>query len=114
MVNYNGKFVILGVQYDFLMYVRTKKNKSGKVSVQIIDKSTGKYKVVKTIGSSQNEKEIAELFKEGQKWILDYKKQFILDISNEKQTYLEFIQGIKQIKVIGTKLLPGKFLGLLI
>lgn len=36
MVNYNGKFVILGVQYDFLMYVRTKKNKSGNVSVQVI------------------------------------------------------------------------------
>jgi len=90
------------------MYVRTKKNKSGKVSVQIIDKSTGKYKVVKTIGSLQNEKEIAELFKEGQKWILDHKKQFILDFTNEKQTYLEFIQGIKQIKVIGTELLLGK------
>ena len=90
------------------MFVRSKKNKSGKVSVQVIDKSTGKYKVVKTIGSSQNEIEIAELFKQGQRWILDCKKQFILDFSNEKQTYLEFIQGIKQIKVIGTELLLGK------
>jgi len=34
------------------MFVRKKKNKSGSVSVQIITKSVGKYKVVKSLGSS--------------------------------------------------------------
>jgi len=34
------------------MFIRKKKNKSGTVSIQIIDKSYWKYKVVKTIGSS--------------------------------------------------------------
>jgi hypothetical protein len=33
------------------MFVREKKNKSGTVSVQIIDKSTGSYHVAKTVGS---------------------------------------------------------------
>jgi len=41
------------------MFVRKKQNKSGVISVQIIDKSSGKYKVVKTIGSSSDEKQVS-------------------------------------------------------
>ena len=33
------------------MFVRKKNNKSGTVSIQIIDKSSGKYKIVKTVGT---------------------------------------------------------------
>ncbi len=38
------------------MFLRKKKNKSGSTSVQIISKERGKYKVVKTIGNSDNER----------------------------------------------------------
>jgi hypothetical protein len=38
-----------------------KENNSGSTSVQIISKGRGKYKVVKTIGSSDNEQEIQKL-----------------------------------------------------
>ena len=41
------------------MFVREKKNKSGTVSVQIIDKSSGSYRVAKTVGSSSDPEEIA-------------------------------------------------------
>lgn len=37
------------------MFIRKKKNPSGVISVQIIDKSKGKYKVVHTIGSSKDD-----------------------------------------------------------
>src|ERR1035437_541309 len=37
------------------MFIREKKNKSGSSSVQIISKSAGRYKVVKTIGSSSSQ-----------------------------------------------------------
>ena len=43
------------------MFLRKKKNKSGSISVQIISKSRGKYKVVKTIGCGRTEKEIQKL-----------------------------------------------------
>ena len=36
------------------MFVRKKPNKSGSISIQIIDKSHGSYKVVKTVGSSSD------------------------------------------------------------
>ena len=36
------------------MFIRKKKNKSGSISVQIISKSSKKYKVIKSFGSSSN------------------------------------------------------------
>jgi len=90
------------------MFVRKKKNKSGIISIQIIDKSSGKYKLLKTIGSSSNSLEIERLFKKGQQWIKEYQGQFELDFQDEKQLLSRFISGIKQITVIGTDLLLGK------
>lgn len=43
------------------MFLRKKKNKSGSISIQIISKQRGKYKVVKTIGNSDNEQQIQKL-----------------------------------------------------
>ncbi|NJM80231.1 MAG: hypothetical protein HC854_12560 [Flavobacterium sp.] len=48
------------------MFVRQKKNKSGVVSVQVIDKSSGKYKLLKTIGSSNDSSEIEKFVVEAQ------------------------------------------------
>ena len=55
------------MNYFCSMYVRKKKNPSGVVSIQIIDKS--KYKVLKTVGSSSDIQEIERLFLQGKKWI---------------------------------------------
>jgi transposase len=51
------------------MYVRSKKNRSGSTSVVTVDKSTGKYRYLKTIGVSSDEKELAGLYRQGKKWI---------------------------------------------
>ncbi len=47
------------------MFVRKKKNKSGSTSVQIIDKTGGSYRVIKTLGSSRDIDEIDRLFQLG-------------------------------------------------
>lgn len=57
------------------MFVRKKANKSGVISVQVIDKSSGRYKVIKTIGSSADPKVINDLFNEGKEWIIEQKGQ---------------------------------------
>ncbi len=55
--------LFLGVPMLILgMFIRKKHNKSGSICVQIISKSTGKYQVVKTIGSSKSEQEIEKLY----------------------------------------------------
>ncbi|MCK5170954.1 MAG: IS1634 family transposase [Bacteroidales bacterium] len=48
------------------MFVRKKKNKSGSVSIQIIQKHQGTYNVIKTLSSSKDKKEIDRLYKNAQ------------------------------------------------
>lgn len=55
------------------MFVRRKQNKSGVVSIQVIDKSSGRFRVVKPIGSSANKKTIDQLFYEGELWVTKQK-----------------------------------------
>ena len=88
------------------MFVRRKKNKSGVISIQVIDKSSGKYKVLKTIGSSSNESEINALYLKGKKWITQYNGQQELDFN--KPTEEEIFNSIKEIQVVGPKLIIGK------
>jgi len=42
------------------MFIRKKRNRSGSISVQVIDKSNG-YRVVKTVGSSKDPEQIDRL-----------------------------------------------------
>jgi len=89
------------------MFVRKKKNKSGVVSIQVIDKSSGKYKVVKTIGSSDDSRKIEELYHEGKQWIKQHSLQLEFDF-NSHPTIEEIIQSIQGIKANGAELILGK------
>ena len=90
------------------MFVRKKKNPSGITSIQVIDKSSGRYKLVKTIGSSSDNTEIEKYFREGYNWIRNKIGQYELDFSNEIQRTRELLDGIEQIIVSGTEFLLGK------
>jgi transposase len=89
------------------MFIRKKTNKSGVISVQIIDKSTGKYKMLKTIGSSSDIPVIEQLVQEGKHWIKTYTGQSEIDFTNEKEVAEEFLNNIEQISIHGTSLLLG-------
>lgn len=60
------------------MFVRKKKNSSGSTSIQIIQKQKGKYKVVKTLGSSFDEKEIEKIYWQAQEAIPNLFNQLTL------------------------------------
>lgn len=89
------------------MFVRKKKNKSGVISVQVIDKSTGKYKMLKTIGSSLDPVIIEHMVEQGKLWIKDYTGQKELDFSNEKQLTENVLDNIEKITIQGINLLLG-------
>lgn len=92
------------------MYIRQKKNKSGVISVQVIDKSSGKYEVIKTIGSSQAPEAIKELVKEGKIYIAKQLGQINInfEILQEQALFDLFFNGIKALRLIGPELLLGK------
>lgn len=67
------------------MFVRKKPNKSKVVSIQIIDKSSGRYQLVKTVGSSADPTIIDSLFMQAKQMIPALKGQGVLnfEIANE-------------------------------
>ena len=90
-----------------LMYVRKKKNKSGKVSVQVIDKSSGRYKVVKTIGCSASASEISRLVNQGKQWIIDYQGHQLIDFEHTLGSAQQFLSRISLIEPCGADIILG-------
>lgn len=78
------------------MFVREKKNKSGTVSVQIIDKSSGSYRVARTVGSSSDAEEIAYLRKKAYTIIPTLIGQTSIDFWSESTK--EFVGTLRRVK----------------
>src|SRR3990172_4151890 len=92
------------------MFIRKKHNKSGSISVQLISKSSGKYKVVKTIGSSKSEQEIEKLYFLGKQELERISIQPKLFVS-ENDTIIEQVFDALQnasIKTVGPEIIFGK------
>ncbi|GHT45380.1 hypothetical protein FACS189440_01280 [Bacteroidia bacterium] len=54
------------------MFVRKKKNRSGTTSVVVVDKSGKHFRELKTMGVSDKESEIENLYQRGKKWLSAY------------------------------------------
>lgn len=91
------------------LFVRKKRNKSGTVSVQIIDKSTGSYQVFKTVGSSSDPEEIERLYHLGIELIPKLIGQKSIDFANHAdRTFVTTIKNnIQSHRLIGPYLLLG-------
>lgn len=92
------------------MFIRQKKNNTGTISVQIIDKSSGKYKVVKTIGSSSDKALISGYVSEGKDYVQKLTKQNQLDftLGDDIHFYNVVYQNIQSIQLLGPELVLGK------
>lgn len=90
------------------MFVRKKHNKSGIISIQVIDKSQGKYKLLKTIGSSSDAEEIDRLVAQGKRYIQSYTGLQELDFSDHKQVFEAVLSSISSLKLVGIQQVLGK------
>ena len=92
------------------MFIRKLKNRSGSISVQIISKTTGKYKVIKTIGCCHNKQEIEKLTYLAKQEIERLSNQPKLFIS-EKDTIVEQVftnLSNANIRTVGPDIIFGK------
>jgi transposase len=93
------------------MFVRKKPNKSGSVSVQVIDKSDG-YRVVKTIGSACDPDEVNRLVEVGKSFIARQSRQYSLFPRDEHDNavVLDFVQSLSNasIRTMGPELIFGR------
>ncbi len=92
------------------MYVRKKKNKSGKVSVQVIDTSGTVDRLVKTIGHAQDSNEVISLIQKAHQFIAEYthQKEFVFNALSKDQFITTLKTGLKKVQVIGPELILGK------
>lgn len=92
------------------MFVRKKKNKSGSISVQIVSKSHGKYKVIKSLGSSADPTILFRLELNAKQEIQRLESNpslFIFEKDALIESFLSEVQNA-QIRTIGPELVFGK------
>lgn len=80
------------------MFVRKKKNRSGTVSIIVADKSSGKFKELKTIGVSSDPEEIAQFEIKSRQWINGYTGQQMLDFDESEKALQEAKNTIARIE----------------
>jgi len=92
------------------MYLRRKINASGSTSIQIIQKTGRRNKVVKTIGSSKRDAEIEALYHIGLAEIKSLQQACELPFYQniEQQFVSDFKSGLQHLSLIGPELLLGK------
>jgi len=92
--------------------VRKKKNSSGSISVQIIDRKNRGYKVVETIGCSKNELEIEALYQKALRRIDELENNLLYQSQEKsrKKHYKEFFSSITTDNIIpiGDELIYGR------
>jgi transposase len=89
------------------MFIRKKKNRSGNISVQIIQKQHGKYVVIKTLGTSGDEQEIDRLYKQAQEAIPHLFNQITLYDDPLTLPRVDEV-GNDDIRVVGPELVFGR------
>lgn len=89
------------------MFVRKKRNRSGSISIQIIQKQHGKYVVIRTLGTSDDEEEIDRLFKQAQEAIPRLFNQITLFDDPLSLPRVDELNN-DDIRVIGPELVFGK------
>ena len=92
------------------MFIRKKKNKSGTISVQVIDTSGKKDRLLKTIGSTKDSQKLKELLEQAHKFISNYTNQeeIQFEYSEDRKFIGNLKSGLKSIQMIGPELILGK------
>ena len=97
------------LQIILVMFLRNLKNRSGSVSVQIIQKLRGKYKLVKTVGCGRTEQELTKLTLLGKQEIERLSKQMELFVWEDdfqiEQIFLNLSNA--SIRIVGPEIVFG-------
>jgi len=91
------------------MFIRQKQNKSGSVSIQIIDTSERRGKILHIVGVAKSEHEISDLILKAEVWISEYKKQSRLRFTTDSTLHISnVLDSIESITIAGVELILGK------
>lgn len=89
------------------MFIRRLKVKEGTVYIQVVDKSSRKYRVLKSFGKARSCSEIKILEKQARQWIDNYLGVQEIDFSNTNEMVELFFDSISSLKRVGFDCLLG-------
>lgn len=92
------------------MFVRKKNNKSGTVSIQIISKSRGKYRVVKTIGCARTQREEELMLLLADTELERLRGNQTLFVEHDDLVVENFVNSIANdhLQIVGSELILGR------
>lgn len=95
------------------MFIRKNKNRSGSVSIQIISKIKGKYKVVKTIGCAHTKREEELLLVIAKTELERHQGLQSLFVEHDDLVVDSFVNSIANddLQIVGSELILGKIYG---
>ena len=90
------------------MFLRKLKSKNGKTYLQVVDKSSGKYKVLKSFGGTDSKEKLNQLIRRAKKWIDFQSGRQEIDFSNSDALIEKLFDSISQMKQVGFDHLLGR------
>jgi transposase len=90
------------------MFIRKKKNPNGLFTIQVIDKSSGKYRVVKNYGVARNKYQQQGLISEATNWIKQEQGLLEIDYEGEDKQVQLLFDNIQSLQRSGIELVLGK------
>lgn len=89
------------------MFIRKNKNRSGTISVQVVQKIGRKNKIVRTIGIASHPDELEEYVKQGNLFINQQKRRLSLFPSQEDAIVKEFVATLSNddLRIVGPKII---------
>ncbi len=98
------------IAYFWAMFVRKKKNRSGTISVVVVDKTNSRFKEVKVFGTSDDNAKIEILYQEARNWVVERERGLNLfsvhqNEVEEHQTVSHLLSNIEQVLLNGSQLL---------
>ena len=94
------------------MFTRRKHNRSGTISVVVVDKSGGGFKEIHRVGVAHSEEEAAALEAEGRHWIATYGGQQLIDFEGradkELRTAEDILSSITSTRLSAAQTIIGK------
>lgn len=90
------------------MFVRRLKHTNGKTYIQVVDKSSGRYKVLKSFGSASTPERIKSLADKAELWIKSQSGIIEFDFQDEVSLFNSVLNNITSHRLIGIELVLGK------
>lgn len=86
------------------MFIRRKPNKTGTVSVQLIAKKSGVYKVVKSFGTGRTDSELTILERKARQFMCEYQGLSNSLFTDVEELFLEeFLSTMSVISVLSVR-----------